>query len=64
LHARGGVACDLLLEVSGALGRTAGPLTQALDLTGLGEDEQRQDRYAHQRGERGDSADLGERARK
>ena len=37
-------ALTRLLEVGGALGGAAGPLAQALDLTGLGEDEQGEDR--------------------
>jgi hypothetical protein len=63
LHAGGGVVGDSLLEVSGALGCPAGPLAQALELACLGEDEQRQDRDTHEGSERGNGADLGERAR-
>jgi hypothetical protein len=52
-----------LLEVCGALGRTAGPLAQALELAGLGEDQQRQQRDPDEGYERSYRANLRERAR-
>jgi hypothetical protein len=60
-HRRGGA--HTLLEVGGALRSAPRPLTQALELAGLREDEQRQNCDAHQCGERRDRSDLGERAR-
>jgi hypothetical protein len=40
LYTRSGSACDALLEVSGTLGRSTGPLAQTLELARLREDEQ------------------------
>ena len=47
----GGLRGDALLELLRALGRSARPLAQALDLSRLGEVEQRQDRKGRDRGE-------------
>ena len=57
----GGGGGHTLLELGGPLGRTPGPLSQALELPGLREDQQRQHRDAHQGGDRGDRPYLGER---
>jgi hypothetical protein len=46
-----------------ALRGAPGPLAQALELAGLREDQQREDRDAEQRGEGRDRTDLRERAR-
>ena len=52
-----------LLELGSPLGRASGPLAQALQLPGLGEEQQRQQRDAGERGERRDRPDLRERVR-
>ena len=61
LRPRGRRGHDALLLFGRPLGGAAGPLAQALDLARLREDEQREDRDAHDRGECGDRAYLGER---
>jgi hypothetical protein len=66
LHARGALldahgrrGGHTLLEIGGALGRPSGPFAQPLELAGLGEDQQRQERYSGDRDERRERADLG-----
>jgi len=54
---------DALLLFGGALWRPSGPLAQALELTPLGEHQQRHGRDPHERSDRGDRSDLLERAR-
>ena len=63
LQASGGLGADALLHIGGTLGRTPRPLSQTLDLTRLGEGQQRQQRDPQQRGEAGDRAYLGKGAR-
>jgi hypothetical protein len=60
MDARGRRGAHALLEIGGALRCTAGPFAQPLELAGLGEEQQRQNRDPDQRGERRDRSDLGE----
>ena len=50
-----------LLSIGGALRRSSRPLPQPLELAGLGEDEQRQDRHSDDGGEACDRSYLRER---
>jgi hypothetical protein len=63
LRASGGLGADTLLHLGSTLGGASGPLAQALDLTCLGEGQQRQQCDPEQSGKAGDRPHLGEGAR-
>jgi hypothetical protein len=54
---------NALLVIGRALGRAARPVAQTLDLAGLGEHEQREDRDSHEPDKGCDGPDLRERVR-